>query len=335
MILLYIPAGSSGNSSASNNKATNTVKGRNNQHSLKYALILSILAHILMFYFFLNSPIVKTKQEVSPIKINFIESRIAPPSQSPKQSPILTKRILLSDKDTAAKIESIKRGEISKKQIAKKTPTKKVQSKKLALKKEQTIKKLVVNKNSIPKLKLGTFDIENIAPSSDFLKKTEPAPKQELQAYEPFVQNYRQGLPDVLKNIKDGEVTLLNAKASKFAVFVRRVAIKVFSELKHSSWSSLSYASARKLRKFSTVEVKMNKKGQLISARIIDTSGVANFDSLLLNSSEVGAWDNNPPSGAVAADGFIYFIFKAKTWAVRQGDSRRERRWILLSTGLK
>ena len=42
------------------------------------------------------------------------------------------------------------------------------------------------------------------------------------------------GSTDYLPNLPDGDITLLNTKADHFAVFVRRVAARVFAALRSS-----------------------------------------------------------------------------------------------------
>lgn len=307
-----------------------------NDNRLTITIVLSLLLHIGLFFNY--NTFTKNKAIVpEPVKVNFL---IAPPSpKAEEKKPLKNKPILLANKNTAALTPQIKRG------VAPSTPPsvtkppvkKKVQKKKPEQRKPEKTK---AQAKPIPrrvKLKLNSFDINSLGsfqPEAKEFRKPVAKAQSSESSYKPFTKNYNVGVPDVLKTIRDGEITLLNAKASKYAVFVRRVALKVFSELRHTSWSGLSFSSAQKLRKFSMVEAKMSPKGELLSVRMIDSSGVDSFDSLLVQSSKTGAWDQNPPKGAQAKDGNIYFVFKAKTWAARQGNNGGERRWLLLSTGL-
>ena len=51
-----------------------------------------------------------------------------------------------------------------------------------------------------------------------------------------------QGNADFLPNLPDGDITMLNTKANRFAVFVRRVATQVFGQLRTSGWSQLKFS---------------------------------------------------------------------------------------------
>jgi hypothetical protein len=193
------------------------------------------------------------------------------------------------------------------------------------------------------KLKLDASDIRKLQSSAETSSQTKSTELSKLKSktlseYRPFTRNATQariGSPDLLPNVRDGEITLLNAKADVYAVFVRRVALKVFTELRHKSWSDLSYQMARSTSKFSTVRATMSPEGKLLRVQLIDSSGNSQFDQLLNQSATSGTWDQNPPIGARAADGQIHFIFKSKTWAERYGDRSIERRWLLLATGLE
>ena len=121
----------------------------------------------------------------------------------------------------------------------------------------------------------------------------------------------------------------------RFAVFVRRVALQVFGNIRRSQWHSLSRGTVNLARSFVTFEAILSPQGDLVKVLFRDTSGAANFDAVVKAAVDQGAWDKNPPSGALAADGNIHFVFKAKIWStIVGGDRPSERRWILLSTGL-
>jgi TonB family protein len=144
----------------------------------------------------------------------------------------------------------------------------------------------------------------------------------------------RGGVPDYLPDIPDGEITLLNAKADRHAVFVRRVALQVFGALRKLNWAEVAHSEARRLRGFVTVHATMSGEGKLLDATIEQTSGTSVFDRVVLEAASRGSWDQNPPGGARGADGNIHFIFKSRTWARLGGDGQREQRWLLLATGL-
>ena len=145
----------------------------------------------------------------------------------------------------------------------------------------------------------------------------------------------RSGSSDYLPDVADGDVTLLNAKADRFAVFVRRVALRVFGNLKRKSWQDFPPSQVRSLRGFTSVIATLDPSGKLLSAEVAESSGVPAFDSIVLTSARAGTWDDNPPAGARLPDGTIQFIFQARTWSRVAADGHSEQRWLLLGTGLR
>lgn len=147
------------------------------------------------------------------------------------------------------------------------------------------------------------------------------------------------GLSDYLPNLPDGDITLLNAKASQYAGFVRRVAVQVFAQLRTRGWENLSASEVRRIGDFTTVEAILSKDGKLQEVRLVESSGSIAFDTVLGDATKAGAKDPNPPPGAVASDGRIHFIFKARSWSSTSANPRngalRESRWLLLATGLE
>ncbi len=142
------------------------------------------------------------------------------------------------------------------------------------------------------------------------------------------------GIQDFLPEIPDGDITLLNSKADRFAVFVRRVALQVFGTIRQTNWQDLPFSEIIKLRHFATIHVTMSPEGKLISSKIAKSSGSKAFDLVIKKSAKKGAWDQNPPSGATASDGNIHFVFQSRVWARGAVEGVREQRWILLGTGL-
>lgn len=161
-----------------------------------------------------------------------------------------------------------------------------------------------------------------------------------LQRYTPFRPSSagalfsRRGTPDHLPTVQDGEVTLLNAKADRHAVFVRRVALQVFGALRQLSWSEVPFERIRGANDFVTVYATMSNTGKLLKVELRDSSGSVSFDQVAVQAAERGTWDQNPPETAQTADGTIRFVFKAKSWSRRIGEMNQEQRWLLLSTGL-
>lgn len=146
------------------------------------------------------------------------------------------------------------------------------------------------------------------------------------------------GHSDYLPHLADGDITLLNTKASKFAVFVRRVATQVFSELRHSGWENLGAGDIYGIRDFSRIRATMNLEGELIEVKLEGRSGSHKFDQTVLAAVKKGARDPRPPPEA-AVDEKITFTFQAKSWVRQTTDPRSgfpsQARWLLLGTGLE
>lgn len=147
------------------------------------------------------------------------------------------------------------------------------------------------------------------------------------------------GVRDFLPGLPDGDITLLNAKASTYASFVRRVATQVFALMRQTGWDELHYGDIRQINDFNTVVAVLSKDGKFLRAELKDGSGSSRFDVVLVQAAQRGAKDPNPPAGAVASDGTIRFIFKSRSWADGASDPRSgapmERRWLMLATGLE
>jgi TonB family protein len=165
--------------------------------------------------------------------------------------------------------------------------------------------------------------------------------KKRAQAFEqsePFRRSVsatlKLGSSDYLPDVPDGDITLLNAKADRYAVFVRRVALQVFGALRRLGWQQLHYTEVRKVRGFVSVEAVMSLSGKLIQVKIVESSGSTVFDTLSSRAAQEGAWDQNPPADAAADDHQIHFLFKAKTWGRPGANGINEARWLLLGTGL-
>lgn len=198
----------------------------------------------------------------------------------------------------------------------------------------------------LKQLVLDDSQVSDLLQSTDPKQSKETQPSTVLDNYSAFNRPQGSGAAfiglrgdtDFLPGLPDGDITLLNTKADKFAVFVRRVASQVFGQLRTSGWESLSAGDLNSMRGFSEVRATLSPKGELLSVRVIAGSGSPRFDEVLAKSVKSGARDPNPPADAVAADGNIQFIFQARSWAQYGAGARggpSERRWLLLATGLE
>jgi hypothetical protein len=119
------------------------------------------------------------------------------------------------------------------------------------------------------------------------------------------------GTPDFLPDIQQGNLTLLNTKAHRFAPFVRRVALRVFQHLIIHQRKQLNIDDVVAARDVVTVQAKLDTQGNLKKLLIQTRSGSHAVDDALLKACTQGAWDENPPPEALAEDGYINFMFRS------------------------
>lgn len=146
------------------------------------------------------------------------------------------------------------------------------------------------------------------------------------------------GVPDFLPDLPDGDITFLNTKASQFAVFVRRVATRVFGQMRQTGWDYLRAEDIRSIKDFARVRTILDPNGKVLSVSLIQSSGNRKFDDVLVNAARIAAADKNPPQEAALSDGNYHFIFQSRSWVrgvIGRSGNPTERRWLLLSTGLE
>jgi TonB family protein len=248
-----------------------------------------------------------------------LPSTIVSPSEIPESKEIpLTNQ--LSDKTTRTDKEQIRRGDPL-------LQPQQQEQKSAATPAESRIKNIFLDKTS----ELFASSTTEAVPITD-----ETSPKQSTESAADRIQKFvgMSGNSDYLPHIPDGELTMLNAKADRFAVFVRRVALQVFSSLRTSDWTDHPVFQKNMNTEEVVILARMSKDGTLISAHVAKPSNHPSFDKIVLASVQKGTWDKNPPEAALADDGTVRFIFKSKAW-VRQSGGMRSRKWILLGTGLE
>jgi hypothetical protein len=289
-------------------------------------------------------------REPKPPQIPIPQTQLVSPSEGSDVSPEIPTR-LLSDKDSRVAKEQIKRGLDPAPLKSEKPKTASAASTKSASAASKSNNKPAKPEPlEFAKLKLSddqllkTFQQEKSAIKQNSPYNSSPVDSRsaddrnlKLKEYSPFshsaLDNYMPGIPDFLPNIQDGEVTLLNTKADKHAVFVRRVALQVFGSLRAYSWAKLPAAEFARVKEFVTIHAVLSPEGKLLSTKIEESSGSPSFDNVLKSAADKSAWDQNPPASAKAEDGNIHFIFKSRSWS-RAGAQMQEERWILLATGL-
>ncbi len=324
---------------------------------LFWGLLFSLLVHV-----FLGLLLEKRSAPATPttIMVDFISEPpkslrqeaprqivSAPDHSEEKELPLETK--LLAEKDFSTAKEQIKRGENSEAGpvSGKATAPQQVQPKTAPSSKAPPAPR----QSEAPRIKQLALDrdtlIENFSkPAPENPQKENSPTGMEHSAYRAFSRPAgsgaafvgNAGVPDYLPNLPDGDLTLLNAKADRFAVFVRRVATQVFANLRGSGWASLSMADVDRIGDFVDVRAILSPEGKLLRVVLESGSGSSRFDDTVKKAVETGARDPNPPKGAEATDGNIHFIFKARSWAqfaAARNGAPSERRWLLLGTGLE
>ncbi len=316
-------------------------------------LLVSVGIHVILFYllFVARAPALTVPStidvtfEIEPQKKEQAKSQIVtPPDQALEEKPLDTSP-LVSDRDFKVERESIKRGDAPNAGPDTRPhskPQRESPPKSVGKTQEQT---------PPPVLKQLTLDEDTLR--EKFAEKPQPTDKApnskttDIASYQAFSRPSGSGASvfgtdgssDYLPYLPDGDLTLLNAKAEKFAVFVRRVALQVFSNLRQSGWDQLTASNIRSIVNYATITAVLSPQGKLLKVTIEDGSGSPLFDSVVEQSVRKGAVDPNPPAPAVAPDGNIHFIFKSRSWSDvgldRRSGNPFERRWLMLSTGLE
>lgn len=312
---------------------------------IAWGLLVSILIHGIIAGVFASTIRTELKPPqiftvaLEPPRPNKLSSQIVSPSEAPLAA-VSKPDAYLSDKDRTVVQEQIKRGAPDSgpsvgrpsepkppaQQSAPKTPAQQTvaASRPLALKLDSATKREL----------FGATKASKASP-----RESEPQPFSRPEGSGARFFGAA-GSADFMPNLPDGDITLLNEKADQFAVFVRRVASQVFSELRSSGWERLSAADVRAIQNFSTVRATLSLSGKLVKVELLEASGSSQFDTVLQEAIGKGASDPHPPPEAARADGQIAFIFKSKSWVkLRPGSNPRspltEGRWLLLATGLE
>lgn len=285
------------------------------------------------------------------------QKQIVSPSQtSSETAPKLDTR-LLSDRDSSVEKEQIKRGDDpnSGKVIGKQLSSPPSQAAKQF--KAAKAEKQESNSEGPPK-KLTQLRLDSDTMREKFAVKSPHDPKtmeEEVQratsgsaseGYRTFSRPIGAGAavlgtggsPDYLPNLPDGDITMLNAKASRFAVFVRRVATGVFSQLRSQGWDSLRGEDIVAISQPAIMRATLSPQGKLMGVTLLRPSGSDRFDQVLSAAVKAGARDPNPPKEAADENGNFSFIFQSQSWAkmaLSRNGAPTQRRWLLLATGLE
>jgi hypothetical protein len=251
---------------------------------------------------------------------------VSPPDAGEERPPDKTR--LLSDRDNTVKDEMLKRGQAApgsgeaaaQHEVPQQDRPAPPPPKPAAKSREQVA--------SLPKLDqllphAGDLIREGrVQPSS--AEKPTPSSRN-LLAGQGGAFSARPGISDYLPTIREGDITLLNTKAERFAPFVRRVAARVFQNLEIRLKQSRRSGASGSGREFAVVEAVMSKKGQLVSARVLEresNTSLAAYRELLGLAEPTIFFDSNPPPGAEASDGNIHFVLLVDLMVQTQVDQR-------------
>ncbi len=302
---------------------------------ITFALSLSLLFHLLLIITLqfkepeaMKEPIIISVITDPPLTKEQPLTELIPPSQiisesEAEEKPPTVPTAHLYEKDLSTNKEQIKRGVPASAPMLRMDDTALHQN-------------FATNKSTPSSQKESSISVDRGLGLSKSI--TDEQRLQKLHSYEPFSRNNfftgPMGSPDYLPSIPDGDITLLNAKADRYAVFVRRVAMQVFGALRKFNWQSVTPGEINKIRDFVTVKATLSETGKLLKVDLLQSSGSHSFDKVLLSATQEGAWDQNPPQGAITSEKTIEFIFKSRSWSQGGQGGLMEQRWLLLSTGL-
>src|SRR5690606_27337843 len=108
---------------------------------------------------------------------------------------------------------------------------------------------------------------------------------------------------DNLPDVAQGNLTMLNTKADRFAPFVRRVGTRVFQNLLIFQRQNLEASDIIAATDIATVHVTLDAKGRLKTFEVEDHSGSMAVDQTLIDALRQAAFDDNPPRAAANAAG--------------------------------
>jgi len=135
------------------------------------------------------------------------------------------------------------------------------------------------------------------------------------------------GTPDYLPDVRQGNFTLLNTKADRFAPFVRRVGLRVFQTFSMEFKQQIYAGNVPQGRDNVEVEAVMTADGRRTEVYLKQRSGNLSSDRMLLGTlNDQIFFDENPPSKAIAEDGKIHFVFalNASVWYGRDDNGHMQ-----------
>jgi outer membrane biosynthesis protein TonB len=120
---------------------------------------------------------------------------------------------------------------------------------------------------------------------------------------------------DALPDVAQGNLTMLNTKADRFAPFVRRVGTRVFQNLLIYQRQNLEASDILAANDIVTARVILDASGKLKSLEVDEHSGSMAVDQTLVDALRQAAFDDNPPKSAANENGEYEFVFQAQLLA--------------------
>ena len=143
-------------------------------------------------------------------------------------------------------------------------------------------------------------------------------PRKDLVSAPPPAPGLFGGMRGSFDNVPDvaqGNLTMLNTKADRFAPFVRRVGTRVFQNLLIFQRQNLEASDIIAATDIVTAHVTLDASGRLKHLEVEDHSGSMAVDQTLTDALRQAAFDDNPPKAAANASGEYEFIFQAQLLA--------------------
>ncbi len=301
------------------------MKNLNTRQKSKKFILVSIVFHIFVGFFFLNnkpSPKSPHTKSQTPIKINFleplqektspqqimqiVEQNIKKPLKKVELDP--NKKRYLSEKDQTVvkETKAALSGEFkNSKQLILKKPTKKSIVKKQKNRPKNKLTKK--SKHFKPKAKIA----KKLDKKSLLMPLFQQKPPQDLsQNQNPSSQNFSRS-SDHLKDITIGASTLLNTKEYKYYSYYQRIKKKIQKQweprIKHRIHAVL--LTGRKPSSLSSSEAELfivlNKFGKLQKIQLLGPSGLQDLDQSAVEAFKAAAPFPNPPQGMIDNTGVI------------------------------
>jgi len=296
-----------------------------------------------------EAPPAPKEEAVTPPK-----NQIVSPPDSPEEKP--DKARLLSERDSKTLQETVKRGEpappakppqekpqaeVSKK-LAEQKPAAKARGEAEGLAKGSSDTKTEPQKSSpstqtAPMIGLSDLFFKPSEIARDpVLRKgesgddstTEQGSKRDLASLsrpQLWADPGQRGTPDYLPDVRQGDFTLLNTKADRFAPFVRRVGLRVFQSFSMEFKQQIYQGNVPQGRDNVEVEAVMSPDGKRTDVYLKQRNGNLSSDRVLLGTlNDHIFFDQNPPAQAIAEDGRIHFVFalNAQVWYAHDENGR-------------